>query len=97
MNWIVTLLVALFLVTAMTNVPESNRGSTVQLALKCSGWLVAAESEWLSAPDVQVELPAMLQFPLGRGEPIWIDPAWSAVKSDAHLRTWDAVAPVAKV
>src|SRR5256886_949929 len=39
----------------------------------------------------------MVQTPLGRREPSWIDPAWSAVKVASHLRTWDAVVPVAKV
>src|SRR5437667_1686755 len=39
----------------------------------------------------------MVQSPLGRREPTWIDPAWSAVKVASHLRTWDAVVPLAKV
>src|SRR5439155_1262594 len=48
-------------------------------------------------PDVYVEAPAMVQSPLGRREPPRIDPAWSAVKVASHLRTWDAVVPLAKV
>src|SRR5881396_1855167 len=39
----------------------------------------------------------MVQSPLGRREPTRIDPAWSAVKVASHLRTWDAVVPLAKV
>src|SRR6266699_2381565 len=39
----------------------------------------------------------MVQSPLGRREPTWIDPAWSAVNVASHLRTWDAVVPLAKV
>src|SRR5207247_1983078 len=39
----------------------------------------------------------MVQSPLGRREPTWIDPAWSAVKVASHFRTWDAVVPLAKV
>src|SRR5438093_12920137 len=39
----------------------------------------------------------MVQSPLGRREPTWIDPGWSAVKVASHLRTWDAVVPLAKV
>ena len=48
-------------------------------------------------PDVYVDAPAMVQSPLGRREPTWIDPAWSAVNVASHLRTWDAVVPLAKV
>jgi len=37
-------------------------------------------------PDVNVDDPETLQLPLGRGDPIWMEPAWSATKVASHLR-----------
>jgi hypothetical protein len=46
---------------------------------------------------VQVDEPAKDQSPLGSGESNAIDPGTSASKCPVQLRTWVAVAPLAKV